>query len=210
MPANSADIPYLASLLDGLAQYFPLSLPIVIALILLAAATSALSAAVGVGGGTLLIMIMAQLMPATALIPVHGMVQLGSNGGRMAMTWRHIDMRRLLAFLPGVALGALVAAWVLIRLPEGVLELSIALFVLFTCWGPPLPKRALSRTGTLIAGAITTFLFESDRGQRPTGRELHQARRRRASHQGGDLRGLHGRAAPHQGLHLRHGRVSLP
>ncbi|MBF10132.1 MAG: permease [Cobetia sp.] len=86
------------------------------------------------------------------------MVQLGSNGGRMAMTWRHIDMRRLLAFLPGVALGALVAAWVLIRLPEGVLELSIALFVLFTCWGPALPKRALSRTGTLIAGAITTFL----------------------------------------------------
>ena len=73
MPANSADIPYLASLLDGLAQHFPLSLPIVCALLLLALLTSALSAAVGVGGGTLLIMIMAQLMPAAALIPVHGL-----------------------------------------------------------------------------------------------------------------------------------------
>ena len=55
MLASPADIPYLASLLDGLAQYFPLSLPIVCALLLLALLTSAMSAAVGVGGGTLLI-----------------------------------------------------------------------------------------------------------------------------------------------------------
>jgi len=71
MLASPADFPYLASLLEGLAQYFPLSLPIVCALLLLALLTSAMSAAVGVGGGTLLIMFMAQLMPAAALIPVH-------------------------------------------------------------------------------------------------------------------------------------------
>jgi len=73
MLASPADFPYLASLLEGLAQYFPLSLPIVCALLLLALLTSAMSAAVGVGGGTLLIMFMAQLMPAAALIPVHGL-----------------------------------------------------------------------------------------------------------------------------------------
>ncbi|MBB3230753.1 sulfite exporter TauE/SafE family protein [Halomonas stenophila] len=142
-------------LLDSLS---PLAASLNLLLILLSVLTSAFTAAVGAGGGVLMIMALAQVMPAAALIPVHGMVQLGSNVGRMAMTWRHVDRATLLAFLPGVALGALAAAWLLIRLPEGVLELCIAAFVLFTCWGPGLPRRALGRAGTLVVGAVTTLL----------------------------------------------------
>ncbi|PMR68902.1 sulfite exporter TauE/SafE family protein [Halomonas heilongjiangensis] len=136
----------------------PLPASLNLGLVLLSALTSGLSAAAGIGGGTLLIMAMAQVMPATALIPVHGMVQLGSNGGRAAMTWRHLDRGLLAAFLPGVVLGALVAAWLLVRLPAGVLELCIAAFVLYSCWGPGWPQRLLGRGGTLLAGALTTFL----------------------------------------------------
>ncbi|RTQ99184.1 sulfite exporter TauE/SafE family protein [Halomonas nitroreducens] len=142
-------------LLDSLS---PLSASLNLLLVLLSVLTSAFTAAVGAGGGVLMIMALAQVMPAAALIPVHGMVQLGSNVGRMAMTWRHVDRVTLLAFLPGVAIGALVAAWLLIRLPAGALELCIAAFVLFTCWGPGLPRRALGRAGTLVVGAVTTLL----------------------------------------------------
>ncbi|MDR5866811.1 TSUP family transporter [Halomonas koreensis] len=142
-------------LLDALS---PLDGGLDLLLILLSVLTSAFTAAFGVGGGVLMIMALAQVMPATALIPVHGMVQLGSNVGRVAMTWRHVDRVTLLAFLPGVALGALAAAWLLLRLPAGVLELCIAGFVLFTLWGPGLPKRALGRLGTLLLGAVTTLL----------------------------------------------------
>lgn len=127
-------------------------------LILLSVLTSAFTAAFGVGGGVLMIMALAQLMPPGALIPVHGMVQLGSNVGRTTMTWRHVERRTLLAFVPGVIAGALMAAWLIIRLPAGILELCIAAFVLFTCWGPGLPKRALGSAGIVIAGAITTLL----------------------------------------------------
>ena len=127
-------------------------------LVLVSVLTSAMTAAVGVGGGLLMIMAMAQVMPAAALIPVHGMVQTGSNVGRVGLTWRHADRRVIAAFLPGVVLGALAAAWLLVRLPAGVLELCIAGFVLYSCWGPGLPKRALGRTGTLLAGALTTLL----------------------------------------------------
>lgn len=141
-----------------LETFSPLSGVINLGLILLSALTSGLSAAAGIGGGTLLIMAMAQAMPATALVPVHGMVQLGSNGGRALMTWRHLDRGLLAAFLPGVALGALIAAWLLVRLPAGVLELCIAAFVLYSCWGPGWPRRLLGRGGTLLAGALTTFL----------------------------------------------------
>ncbi|WFM71183.1 sulfite exporter TauE/SafE family protein [Halomonas sp. CKK8] len=136
----------------------PLSGGINLVLVLLSVFTSALTAAVGVGGGVLMIMALAQVMPASALIPVHGMVQFGSNVGRTALTWRHVDPAMLAAFLPGVVLGALAAAWLLVRLPAGVLELCIAAFVLFTCWGPGLPKRALGRGGVLVAGAVTTLL----------------------------------------------------
>ncbi|MDI5891164.1 sulfite exporter TauE/SafE family protein [Halomonas rhizosphaerae] len=136
----------------------PLSGGINLVLVLLSVFTSAFTAAVGVGGGVLMIMALAQVMPAAALIPVHGMVQLGSNVGRTAMTWRHVDHALLGAFLPGVVLGALAAAWLLVRLPAGVLELCIAAFVLFTCWGPGLPKRALGRAGVVVAGAVTTLL----------------------------------------------------
>ncbi|WP_136247133.1 sulfite exporter TauE/SafE family protein [Halomonas borealis] len=143
------------SLLDALS---PLSGGLGLLLILLSVLTSAFTAAFGAGGGVLMIMALAQVMPPAALIPVHGMVQLGSNIGRAGMTWRHLDRATLLAFLPGVALGAMAAAWLLIRLPAGVLELCIAAFVLFTLWGPGLPGRALGRLGTLIVGAITTLL----------------------------------------------------
>ncbi|MBS9403471.1 sulfite exporter TauE/SafE family protein [Halomonas sp. TRM85114] len=142
-------------MLDALS---PLGGGINLVLILLSVATSALTAAVGVGGGVLMIMALAQVMPAAALIPVHGMVQLGSNAGRAAMTWRHVDRAVLAAFVPGAMLGALVAAWLLVRLPAGILELCIAAFVLYTCWGSGLPKRALGRVGVFVAGAITTLL----------------------------------------------------
>lgn len=143
---------------EALAWLSPLSGSVNGLLVALSALTSGLSASVGIGGGSLLIMVMAQVMPATALIPVHGMVQLGSNGGRAVMTWRHVDVRLLLAFLPGVLLGALAAAWLLVRLPPGVLELCIAAFVMFSCWGPGWPRGWLGRGGTLLAGALTTLL----------------------------------------------------
>ncbi|MCJ8285245.1 sulfite exporter TauE/SafE family protein [Halomonas sp.] len=144
--------------MEWLAAISPLSPVVSLGLILLSGVTSMISASLGVGGGTLLIMTMAQVMPAAALIPVHGMVQLGSNGGRLAMSWRHVHWPLLATFVPGALVGALVAGWLLIRLPSGVLELSIAAFVLYTLWGPGLPKRALGRLGTLIAGAVTTLL----------------------------------------------------
>ncbi len=46
---------------------------------------SFITAAFGIGGGALLLAIMATLMPPAALIPVHGVVQAGSNAGRVAM-----------------------------------------------------------------------------------------------------------------------------
>ena len=60
--------------------------------------SSFITAAVGIGGGGLLLAIMAVLVPTSALIPVHGLVQFGSNAGRV------------LVFLRSVAWAAVVAS----------------------------------------------------------------------------------------------------
>lgn len=145
-------------MLAALDALSPLSAATNLVLLALSTLTSAITAALGVGGGVLMIMALAQVMPASAVIPVHGMVQLGSNVGRAALTWRHVDRAVMAAFVPGVVLGALLAAWLLVRLPPGVLELCIAAFVLYSCWGWGLPKRALGGAGTFVAGVVTTVL----------------------------------------------------
>ena len=54
--------------------------------------TSAMTAAAGIGGGVVLLAIMATVYPPAVLIPVHGMVQLGSNGGRALLMTGDRDM----------------------------------------------------------------------------------------------------------------------
>lgn len=127
-------------------------------LILAAGATSAITASIGVGGGILLLAIMAVIMPATAIIPVHGMVQLGSNLNRVLMTLKHVDWRLLAAFAPGSLLGAWLASLFLVQLPTSTLQLTIAGFILFLCWGPKVPSMGLGRVGTFVAASITSFI----------------------------------------------------
>ncbi|ARU57839.1 TSUP family permease [Oleiphilus messinensis] len=135
-----------------------LSLAAAITLVLAAGITSFITASLGAGGGVALLVVMASVMPPLAIVPVHGIVQLGSNGSRAMMTRRHIDWSVISWFVPGALLGALLASMVLIRLPQDVLLLTIAGFVLYLCWGPGLPKQALERGGVLVAGTVTTFV----------------------------------------------------
>ncbi|KAA3651021.1 MAG: sulfite exporter TauE/SafE family protein [Proteobacteria bacterium] len=131
---------------------------VVVLLLLSACVTSTLTASLGAGGGIMLLAIMAQVLPPAVIIPVHGVVQLGSNGGRALMSWRHIDWRTLGAFLPGAVIGALLGSLVLVNLPPQTMYLSIAGFILYLCWGPPLPKLVLGRPGIALAGGATTFV----------------------------------------------------
>lgn len=146
--------------MDFLASWLPeqLSLLTSLFLIFFAAITSALTSAAGAGGGVLLLAVLALILPPAAIIPVHGMVQLGSNFNRALMLLKHIDWRLFFAFLPGVLLGAFLAHLFLTDLPLNLLQLCIAGFILFLTWGPKIPAIALGKFGTFIAALITTFV----------------------------------------------------
>ncbi len=128
------------------------------ALVVLAAVTSAITASVGIGGGVLLLAFMAIVMPPAAIIPVHGMVQLGSNLGRATMLLRHINLRTIAWFAPGMLLGAWLGSLFLVNLPLALVQLCIAGFILLLCWGPAIPAIAIGPLGTLIAATVTTFI----------------------------------------------------
>jgi uncharacterized membrane protein YfcA len=135
-----------------------LSPALVIGLMLASVITSMITASLGAGGGLLLLLLMALWIPPAAIIPVHGMIQMGSNMGRATLTWRHTDWRAIAAFAPGVVVGAGIGAWLLVDLPEHLWQLTIAVFVLYLCWGPALPKGAFGLGGIFVASSVTSFI----------------------------------------------------
>ncbi len=119
--------------------------------------TSAVTAAFGLGGGVMMLAAMASTMPALAVIPVHGAVQMGSNGGRTWMMRAHVDRRLFAWFLAGSLAGAAVASQVVVALPRDALRLILGLFVLWAVWGPKPGKRATGPRAFAWVGVATTF-----------------------------------------------------
>jgi uncharacterized membrane protein YfcA len=76
-------------------------------------ATATFSAIVGMGGGVTLLAVMAILLPAALVVPIHGIVQLSSNFTRTIVFLPHVRWRFFYAFAPGllVGIGAATAAW---------------------------------------------------------------------------------------------------
>lgn len=127
-----------------------------VALFVLSAVTSFISAAFGLGGGIVLLAVMATLLPATALVPVHGMVQIGSNAGRAVMMARHVRLRVMLPFLAAMAVGAAIGGLIAIRLPEWMLELGLGGFILWSVWSKWVPQSA--RRALALGGFVSGFL----------------------------------------------------
>ncbi len=146
--------------MDLLTALFPADLNTVAAMTLVVVSffTSALTAAVGLGGGVALIAVMAALMPTSALVPVHGVVQFGSNAGRALVQLRHVDWLIALWFALGAALGAAIGGAIAVELPAAILKAGIACFVLWVVWGRK-PKFGKARKRAMAAaGFASTFL----------------------------------------------------
>lgn len=129
--------------------------PAAAALLAVSASTSFITAAFGLGGGAVMLAVLATLLPAAAIIPVHGVVQLGSNLGRMAMMRPHLDRAALAPFLGGSLVGAALGGSLLVELPAAAIQIIVGLFILWSVAARP--PAFLKRSGAL-AGAVSSFL----------------------------------------------------
>ena len=132
----------------------------VIDLILLTVASftgSLLSAALGVGGGSLLVIIMAGLVPPLALIPLHGLVQMGSNASRAVLTRQYLNQSQLFFFTGGAIVASVLAVVLLVRMDQRWIPVIISLFILYLCWGN-VPQLGLRSPLGLVTGGLLTTL----------------------------------------------------
>ena len=121
--------------------------------------TSAMTAAMGLGGGVAMLAIMGLGMPVTVVLPVHGVVQLGSNAGRVVIQRKHLIGELLLWFAVGSVIGIAVGATVVVSIPDAVAKWALALFILWSIYRKK-PKPDAAKRGKsyfIIGGAISSF-----------------------------------------------------
>jgi len=133
-------------------------MPPEILLILLAFGTSTITAITGIGGGMILIAVMPGFLPATAIVPVHAMVQLFANSSRALFGWRFLRWEFVLAFIAGSVIGGLIAAGVTREINLEYTPLIIAAYILFTVWGPKLEFKKPLKGEFVAIGLIQTGL----------------------------------------------------
>jgi uncharacterized membrane protein YfcA len=127
-----------------------------IALIVLSALTSFITAAFGLGGGLVMLAVMATLLPPVALLPIHGVIQIGSNGGRAAIMLRQVRLEVLGPFVVGTVIGAALGGLISVRLPEPLFYFGLGLFVLWAAWGKAPP--AFGKRAIFVGGVVSSFL----------------------------------------------------
>jgi len=130
----------------------------VIGLVALSALTSSMTAAFGLGGGSLLIAVMSLMMPAAIVVPVHGAVQLGSNGGRAILRRAFIQWRFAGWFVLGSLFGALAGGGIAARLPDSIFKALIALFLLYSLFSPRPKLAARGAFFAILSGTFTSAI----------------------------------------------------
>lgn len=120
--------------------------------------TAAFGVVAGLGGGVLLLGVMATVFPPAVLIPLHGTVLLGTNSGRFVLMWRHILKQLLPVFLVGALVGAAIGGQIVVTLPTPILQIILGVFIIYVCWAPKIAARAYSHTKFFLLGLLGTLL----------------------------------------------------
>lgn len=128
---------------------------VTLGLLLASFLASFITVALGIGGGALLLAVMASLMPPAALIPVHGVIQLGSNLSRAGVLRAHIFWPPVAVFVIGTVIGVALGGVLVVNLPPAMVQIGVGVFVI---WSVAMrPPKWLSKQ-PLVIGAISSFL----------------------------------------------------
>lgn len=112
----------------------------------------------GAAGGLMLLLVMAGLVPAPVLVPIHTIVQLGAGTTRAFFMWDWVLKGTLLPFLIGSVVGAALGAQIAISLPVTVLQGLLGLLILAIVWMPRIGRVGAERGRFAIIGFLASFL----------------------------------------------------
>lgn len=129
-----------------------------LALTVLSFFTSGFTAAFGIGGGVALITVLLQILPPAVVIPLHGVVQAGSNLGRTYAIRESVAWPIVKLFAIGALAGVVVASLIFISLPGRLLMVLLGAFILWSIWAPKLKASNIPEKGFIGVGFLGTFL----------------------------------------------------
>ena len=137
-----------------------LTVPELVLLGVTALFAAALSGVLGMGGGVTLLGVMTALLPAPAVVPVHGVVQLVSNFTRFVALLEHVVWRVFAYYAPPLVLGVIgaTALWSGDKLTflRPAVGLFLLAFLIFRRYAPLLrepPMWAYSALGLVVGFA---------------------------------------------------------
>lgn len=120
--------------------------------------TSMVAAIGGIGGGVILIAVMPGFIPAAAIIPVHGVVQISSNISRVFLGIRHIEWRLVWQYLAGALVGVVLGSQFISDVAWDMMPLFLGLFILVTTWMPRPSGEAKFPVKFTLLGMFQTAL----------------------------------------------------
>jgi uncharacterized membrane protein YfcA len=129
-----------------------------LALLVLSFITSLITATFSLGGGSLMVAVLALVFPPAIVVPVHGAIQLGSNAGRALVQRAHIQWSLIIWISIGAVIGTIAGGQFASLLPETAFQVAIAVFVLITTWLPQPKIVGRSRAIQVIGGAVISAL----------------------------------------------------
>ncbi|MFN4329380.1 MAG: sulfite exporter TauE/SafE family protein [Limnobacter sp.] len=118
--------------------------------------TSSVTATMGIGGGVILLALLAQWVSPQLLIPLHGAAQVLSNINRVVVQREHIDWAYIKPFTIGGILGAALITPVAFWVPQQWGMVALGLFILVATWRPAWLK--LQSWAAWASGGVTTGL----------------------------------------------------
>jgi uncharacterized membrane protein YfcA len=118
--------------------------------------TSLLTAVAGLGGGMLLLALMAQLLAPAILIPLHGIAQFFSNANRGVIHRDKLDWTYLKPFVAGSVVGAFAFVPLVVFVDATIGAIAVGLFILLVTWFPQWLN--VSRLPPLLSGGLTSGL----------------------------------------------------
>lgn len=127
---------------------------------LIAVFTSIISAVAGMAGGTVLLAAMTFVLTWEAIVPVHGLVQLASNGSRSFFLAKKINKKIFMYYALGAPIGAFIAYFLIKQLTnEALPQLLIVALIAYVLFKPKkMPDLKIPVPGFFILGMTAGFL----------------------------------------------------
>lgn len=129
--------------------------PVATSLLAVSFVSSFITVAFGIGGGAVMLAVLATLLPVSAIIPVHGLVQLGSCVGRAMVMRKFLLFPMVAPFAIGALIGTSFGAVFVVQLDGGAIQIGVGLFIL---WSILFQPPAFMRRSAGIAGVFSSFL----------------------------------------------------